>query len=265
MARSMRLENIVAQMIEAGHIHPAMSRDAIAAVYARVCERERVPQWDSQAKAWEPWDVARPWGSGPNESKPDFIEETARQLWGVVDIAPGDWPEEFPVVERELAADIGCHPGSLDDALWLRSQPEVWKHYLAIIKDRLPESEYHFRDLQFFVRVVREIGVTRVLRYPHAKTWALVRQFVCKHGVSIRLADAWPFQRQRSLPRQDATEKPCCERRAQKGVLHPELPLSSTLYHDFRRAGMLNRVMRAPPAPIPCASLLESRLMRGDS
>ena len=83
--------------------------------------------------------------------------------------------------------------------------------------------------------------------------------------VSIRLADAWPFQRQRSLPRQDATEKPCCERRAQKGVLHPELPLSSTLYHDFRRAGMLNRVMRAPPAPIPCASLLESRLMRGDS
>jgi len=88
----------------------------------------------------------------------------------------------------------------------------------------------------------------------HASVW-----------VSIRLADAWPFQRRCSLPRQDATEKPCCERRARRGALHPELPLSSTLYHDFRRVGMLNRVMRAPPALIPYASLLESRLMRGDS
>jgi len=185
MATSNRLHNIVAQMIDAGHIHPAMSRDAIAAVYACVCERERVPQWDTQAQAWEPWEVARPWGSGPNESEPEFVRETTRQLWGLVDIAPEDWPEEFPVVERELAADIGCHPGSLDDALWLRSQPGVWDHYLAILEDRSPGSDYHFRDLQFFARVAREIGVTRVLRYPHAKTWALVHRFVCEHGYEI--------------------------------------------------------------------------------
>jgi len=185
MATSNRLHNIVAQMIEAGHIHPAMDREAIAAVYARVCERERVPQWDGQAQAWEPWDVARPWGSGPNESEEEFIGEATRQLWGLVDIPPGDWPDECSVAERELAAEIGCHPRSLDDALWLRSQPGVWKHYLAIIRDRLPGSEYHFRDLRFFVRVAQEIGVTRAIRYPHAKTWALVRRFVCDHGYEI--------------------------------------------------------------------------------